>query len=91
MALAEAIERVKAELGLDASLRGKAAVDAARELVLSRGTLKEQVAALCRELGIEHGDGDGGGGGGGAADDVLRAENEALRAENAALREAARL
>ena len=46
--LAEAIERVKAELGLDASLRGKAAVDAARELVLSRGTLKEQVAALCR-------------------------------------------
>jgi hypothetical protein len=55
--LAEVVEAVKAELGLDVGLKGKAAVDAAKkELgVELGGSLKEQIQTLCCQLGIKTG------------------------------------
>ena len=56
MTVAEAVEAVKAELGIDApDLKGKAAVDAAKAKLLARGRLREQIALICCELGIETG------------------------------------
>ena len=53
LSLGEAVEKVKVELELDPSLKGKAAVDAAKLALLSRGRMKEQVHLICCELGIE--------------------------------------
>jgi hypothetical protein len=55
--LAEMVEAVKAELGLDVGLKGKAAVGAAKkELGVDLGgTLKEQIQALCDQLGVKTG------------------------------------
>eukprot|EP01050_Picozoa_sp_SAG11_P038798 SAG11_NODE_16008_length_559_cov_1.447826_1_plen_99_part_10 len=84
LTLAEAVERLKQELSLDPSLKGKAAVEAAKRVLLSRGKLKEQIQLLCNELGIETGwAGDAGGGQLG-----LRKENARLRAQLAELQAA---
>ena len=84
--LADAVEQIKFRLGVDPALKGKAAVVAARAAILEQGTLKEQVAMLCRELDIEYGQ-DGGGTAAAAA--ALRDECARLRGENEELRAAA--
>ena len=54
LTLAAAIERIKEALELDTTLKGKAAVDAAKAAILSRaGKLKDQIQIVCNELRIE--------------------------------------
>eukprot|EP01052_Picozoa_sp_SAG31_P054926 SAG31_NODE_14882_length_782_cov_1.114202_1_plen_70_part_00 len=40
-------------LDLDPTLKGKAAVEAAKKVILSRGKLKDQISLICNEIGIE--------------------------------------
>lgn len=101
LTLAEAVEAIKAKLEIDASLKGKAAVQAAREALFDRGTLREQVLLLCRELDIGFVDGEPAPSSGGNAPACasptascqecvrLREECAKLRSDNLSLREAA--
>eukprot|EP01052_Picozoa_sp_SAG31_P005097 SAG31_NODE_219_length_19926_cov_4.297297_10_plen_588_part_00 len=58
LSLGDAIEQIKADLGLPDDLRGKAAVEAAQEdlgLEDGGGTLREEILRICNELGVETG------------------------------------
>lgn len=69
--LAEVVASMLKEVGLDASLKGKTAVEAAKkELgITAAGPLKAQIQVVCDQLGIQTGWGGGGGtpSGGGAS------------------------